>query len=304
MYSTDTPRYDFIVAREWTETAVYQAIWRQLSQDSDCDLVVLAQVPESCSTLPAIENLAAADGWLTGQWSSRPSPYIKLGCDYSTFFSQLRGGHRYNLRKRYERLNKLGPIDVEVISEKTAVRPAMQDGLRIEAAAWKGREGTAISSDPSVSEFYTRLAEREADLGQLRLSFLRVGGKRISFSYILHSEKTLYGVKIGYDPEYHTYSPGNMLLNLVLQQACAEGMAEYDFLGANDEWKFDWTQDVRCHRWLFLFRNSLRSKVLHYIKFSVVPMMKQHPGLVQLRNGILGLRRAVEHTCTFRPGRA
>ena len=151
---------------------------------------------------------------------------------------------------------------------------ATEDGLRIEAAAWKGRQGTAIISDPAATEFYTRLAEREAELGQLRLSFLRVGGKRISFSYILCSDRKLYGVKIGYDPEYHTYSPGNLLLNLILQDACAGRLREYDFLGVDDEWKLDWTKSARGYRWLFLFRNGLRPRFLHCLKFSVVPMIK------------------------------
>ena len=150
----------------------------------------------------------------------------------------------------------------------------MADGLKIEAAAWKGDHGTAIASDPAVTEFYVKLAERQADLGQLHLTFLRVGGKRISFNYLLRNNKTLYGVKIGYDPEYHTYSPGNALLNLILQKACADGLAEYDFLGVNDEWKFDWTKETRQHHWLFLFRNHLRPKFLHYMKFSVLPRMK------------------------------
>jgi len=168
------------------------------------------------------------------------------------------------------------------------VREALQDGLRIEAAAWKGQKGTAIISDPAVTEFYVRLAERQADLGQLRLTFLRAGGKRISFNYALSSQKKLYGVKIGYDPDYHTYSPGNMHLNLILQDACAERLAEYDFLGVDDEWKSDWTKSKRGHRWLFLFRNHIRSRVLHYLKFNVVPTIK--PQLQQL--------------CTYLRGRA
>ena len=48
-----------------------------------------------------------------------------------------------------------------------------------------------------MTEFYIRLAERQADAKQLRLSFLRMGSKRISFSYILCSDNKLYGVKIG-----------------------------------------------------------------------------------------------------------
>jgi CelD/BcsL family acetyltransferase involved in cellulose biosynthesis len=132
-----------------------------------------------------------------------------------------------------------------------------------------------MSSDPAVTNFYVQLAKREAELGQLRLTFLRAGGKRISFNYLLENGTKSYALKIGYDPEYHVYSPGNMLLNLILKDACARGIAEYDLLGGDDDWKFEWTEDKREHRWLFLFRNRLRPRALHYLKFGVVPAIKR-----------------------------
>jgi CelD/BcsL family acetyltransferase involved in cellulose biosynthesis len=82
-------------------------------------------------------------------------------------------------------------------------------------------------------------------------------------------------VKIGYDPEYHMYSPGNMLLNLILRQACMEGVEQYDFLGTDDEWKFEWTSEKLEHRWLFLFKDRLSMRLLHYLKFSIVPALKK-----------------------------
>jgi CelD/BcsL family acetyltransferase involved in cellulose biosynthesis len=276
MYNPHTPRYDFIVAGDDTER-VYEKIWQELVENSAGDMVVLAQVPENSRTIPILQRLAENDGWLTGQWTPQPSPYIRLDCTHAEFSRRLKGSFQYNLRKRYEKLGKLGPVDVEVITEPKDVRDAMQDGLRIEAAAWKGEKGTAILSDPAVTEFYVGLAERQAALGRLRLTFLRVNGERISFNYLLQCQQTLYGVKIGYDPKYHSYSPGNMLLNLILQYGCENGMHEYDFLGVDDKWKLDWTKDTRRHQWLFLFRKRLRPRLLHYVKFSVIPRVK--PGL-------------------------
>jgi CelD/BcsL family acetyltransferase involved in cellulose biosynthesis len=273
IYNPHTPRFDFLVVKGY-EARAYREIWKQLSTDRKVDMVVLKQINENSPTLPVIQDVAQRDGWLSGQWEARPSPYIPLRCDYEEFVGRLKGGYRYNLRKRYDRLSRVGPIDVEVITDPASVADALRDGLQIEAAAWKGNKGTAILSDPAATEFYTKLAEREAERGRLRLTFLRVSGKRISFSYIIQSEKTLYGVKIGYDPAYHTYSPGNTLLNLVLEDACAKGLHEYDFLGANDPWKYDWTREERKQCWLFLFRKRLRPLAARYVKFSVVPKAK------------------------------
>lgn len=274
IFNHHTPRYDFIIANN-QDPRYYEAIWRELSAHADCEMIVLAQVPEASRTIPSIETLAKRDGWLAGQWIAPVSPFIRLDCDYDTYFNTLRSGCRFNLTKRYTRLSRAGPVDVEVVTDRDAVEEAMLHGLRIEAAAWKGAKGTAMNSDPAVAKFYTRLATREAELGQLRLTFLRAGGKRISFNYLVENRTRCYALKIGYDPEYHVYSPGNMLLNLILKDAFARGIEEYDLLGGDDGWKFEWTAETREHRWLFLFRNRLRPRALHYLKFGVVPAIKR-----------------------------
>jgi CelD/BcsL family acetyltransferase involved in cellulose biosynthesis len=275
IYNPHTPRFDFIMASDAPCELLYKLIWTQLSE-AGCDVVVLQQVPEESKTLTSIQQFAQNDQWSTGWWAARRSPYIPLASSPLEPLDTNRASQRYNLRKRYERLSRRGPVDVEVITDSAAVHDAINDGLRIEAAAWKGDQGTAILSDPDVTAFYTRLAMREADLGNLRLSFLRVGGKRISFSYILRGQHTLYGVKIGYDPDYHAYSPGHVLLNLILQEACANGYTEYDFLGGDDEWKLDWTKESRAHQWLFLFAARFRPRLLHRLKFGVFPKVKNY----------------------------
>jgi CelD/BcsL family acetyltransferase involved in cellulose biosynthesis len=275
IYNPHTPRYDLIVGNN-QDPRLYEVIWKTLIDRSNCELIVLAQVPMQSHTILAMEKLAKHDGWLTGQWISPAAPYIPLGCEYSTFFQTLRSSSRFSLTKRHTRLNKVEPVEVEIVTRPDKVEEAMRDGLRIEAAGWKGHRGTAMLSDPTVADFYVRLAKREAELGQLRLTFLRAGGKRVSFNYLLESGKKLYAVKIGYDPQYHAYSPGNMLLNLILKDACERGVEEYDLLGGDDEWKFEWTKEKREHRWLFLFRNGLRGRALHSLKFGVVPAVKRY----------------------------
>src|SRR5262249_32830409 len=157
-----TPRVDFIIAPGWADR-VYRSAWDYFCQRTRCEMIALRQISDDSPTIPAIEAMAHADGWRSGQWIAPPSPYIPLNCTHDELLKRLKGGYRYNLRKRYERLGKIGRIDVEVITERDRVREAMQDGLRIEAAAWKGESGTAIASDPAVTEFYMQLAEREAD---------------------------------------------------------------------------------------------------------------------------------------------
>jgi CelD/BcsL family acetyltransferase involved in cellulose biosynthesis len=239
------------------------------------DVVVLQQFVESSPTLTAFDRIARRDGWRTGRWTGPPSPYIRLECDYETLFNRLRTRERYHLRKRYAKLAEVGNVDMEIVSSREEVAAAMEDGLRIEAAAWKGAAGTAMLSDPVVRDFYLKFAERAADRGVLRLAFLRVDGKRIAFLYMLDSDGVIHAMKVGYDPAYHSYSPGHTLLTFVLRQACREGRKELDFQGIKERWKLVWTNDARTYPWLFMFRDNLRGWLLHQAKFVLLPVWRK-----------------------------
>jgi CelD/BcsL family acetyltransferase involved in cellulose biosynthesis len=224
--------------------------------------------------LNVLEHLARQGGWHTGRWTGPPAPYIPLACDYDMLFNRLRPREQGNLRKRFAKLTSLGHVQLEVVTSETQIAEAMRDGLRIEAAAWKEQAGTAIVSDSRVQRFYTQFAERAATLGYLRLAFLRVGRKRIAFFYLLDCGGVVYAMKVGYDPEFHAYSPGHMLLMLILKEACDEGRREFDFQGTAERWKLVWTTETRRYPWLFMFRDRWRTRLLHRAKFVILPAVR------------------------------
>jgi CelD/BcsL family acetyltransferase involved in cellulose biosynthesis len=277
LYNPHTTRYEFPIRARHDD--VHRALWNAFSEsDGGWDAVVLQQFPEKSASLDIFQRFARRDGWSTGRWTGPASPYIALGCTYDDVLNRLTNKERYNLRRRYNNLAAHGEIELEIIADRTQVFDALQDGLRIEAAAWKGSAGTAMISSPQVRHFYSKLAERAADRGWLRLAFLRVGGKRIAFLYMLDTRGVSYAMKVGYDPEYHRHSPGHLLLTLVLKDACERGCREFDFQGAKEKWKLVWTRESRTHPWLFLFRDRLRPRLLHHAKFAVLPALRRsHP---------------------------
>jgi hypothetical protein len=250
-------------------------LWQAMSDPAgEWDAVLLQQFPENSPTLTALEKFAAQANWHTGRWIGPPSPFIPLECDYDSLFNRLKPREQSNLRKRFAKLSALEQVRLELVTSDSQIADAMRDGLRIEAAAWKEQAGTAIASDKSVQRFYTEFAERAAKLGYLRLAFLRLGRKRIAFFYLLDCDGIVYAMKVGYDPEYHAYSPGHMLLMLILKEACDQGRREFDFQGTAERWKLVWTTEARRYPWLFMFRDRWRSRLLHRAKFVVLPAVR------------------------------
>jgi CelD/BcsL family acetyltransferase involved in cellulose biosynthesis len=290
-YNAHVPRADFLIAQRRAEA--YRAIWSHLSRSHDWDLLQLCQLPEGSETLEAISGLAGPDHCKMVTWLSGASPYLPLSASWGVYFDSLAAKHRSNLRNRFKRLNAIGPVEVETITAGEKLTDALGAALQLEAAAWKGEARTAISCNPDVSKFYSAFAQRAAERGWMRLNFLQTGAQRIAFDYSLFYKNRIHLLKIGYDPAYAPYSPSNLLLFMVLQDAFERGAREYDFLGESADWKSNWTKHSRPHYWLFVFSCTFKGHLLHFIKAQLVPLLKRS-SLRPLRKLVLRLAAYVQ----------
>jgi CelD/BcsL family acetyltransferase involved in cellulose biosynthesis len=285
-----TPRFDVISRRRRPEA--YRAIWRTLLQQKALwDVLVLSHLPAGSPTLTLMTSLAQGDGYLTGVWRSAEAPYIPIEGGWDAYFNQLSPKLRANLRRRGKRLQEFGDIRMEVVGSMPEVGDALEEGLLIEAAGWKGLAGTAITADEATHRFYTLLARRAARRGWLRLHFLKVGGRRIAFDFSLFYADKAYLLKPAYDPEFSNCSPYSQLLVRILQDHFDRGVKEFDFLGREDAWKFNWAARARPQEWLYVMPDSPRMRLLSFTKFRIVPRLRRHRALFTSRDSGTRSRR-------------
>jgi CelD/BcsL family acetyltransferase involved in cellulose biosynthesis len=273
IHNDHTPRTDFIIATDAADS--YDVIWNTLRRDTAWDVLQLSQIERTSATHARIGELAAADGCRMGVWTGGDSPFLTLARSWEHYFASLPAKFRSNLRNRLSRLVKIGEPTLEMLTDADAILAAQADAWRLESSGWKQESGTAITSDPAVHRFYASLIERGAAAGWLHLLFLRVGDQRIATSYGATFNGRLMLFKTGYDPEYSTCSPFKLLTYFALQDACARGLMELDFLGDAEPWKLEWTSTTRGHDWLFVFANSIRAQLLQRIKFQWGPELKR-----------------------------
>jgi CelD/BcsL family acetyltransferase involved in cellulose biosynthesis len=219
--------------------------------------------------------MAREDNFLVDCWPSTESPYLALTGTWDDYLRDLNGKHRSNIRNRLKRLRKTGNVEMEVVSKGSEMARSLETGFDMEAKAWKAEARTAILCHPDLLTFYREIALRAAERGWLRLNFLTVNARKIAFDYSLVYKNKLYVLKPGYDPEFAPFSPYNLLCYMKLQDAFESGLSEYDFLGMKDNWKLEWTGATRSHCWLYIFSDRLRTTLLHYAKFRLLPELKR-----------------------------
>jgi CelD/BcsL family acetyltransferase involved in cellulose biosynthesis len=269
-----TPRFDFVIAKHSDEA--YGAILDHLHHDAPrWDLLVMPELAETSRTVPLLGQVATSSHLRLGMWVAGASPRIAIPRSFDQFWRQLSAKRRSTFRNRLQRTSRLGDFALEVVGDAAHLECALRDGLRIEAAGWKGAAGTAIAMCEDLTRFYAQVAASAARAGTLRLLFLKVGERRVAFAYCLRQGRTLYLLKSGYDPAYAACSPSNVLLLLAIEAAAHEGLEAIDLLGCDDPWKRAWTDQQLERRWLFLFQRTLRAQLVYFAKVVVAPWLRR-----------------------------
>jgi CelD/BcsL family acetyltransferase involved in cellulose biosynthesis len=267
-----TPRLDFVVASRHAET--WRALWEELGPHG-LESLELRDLAEDGPTLAAIESLAREHGLPTGRRLTIDSPWIELPDSWEAYLPRLKRHVRETLRARRRRLGREGTIEFETIRTRDGLHAALADAFELEAAAWKGSAGTAINRHPHLVAFYTRLAERAADRGWLRLQFIRVADRRIAFGFSLQYAGRLYSMKTGYDPAFSSCSPGQLFFEMSIRTACDEGVTIFDLLGARDAWKLEWTDRTRPHYLLSVLPDTVPGRAAHAARYRMLPAIRR-----------------------------
>src|SRR5947207_4936300 len=141
-----------------------------------------------------------------------PCPWIPLDEGWQDPEQKLNSNRRSDLRRAQRRAEKIGEVGTELLSPaKHELPPLLDEVFRIEAAGWKGREGTALAHDERRKRFFVRYAESAADAGILRLAFLRIGGRAAAVQLAAECGGRFWLLKVGYDEEFKRASPGTLL---------------------------------------------------------------------------------------------
>jgi CelD/BcsL family acetyltransferase involved in cellulose biosynthesis len=269
--SLHSARFDMIAA---DRVGAARAFIRTLAADESWDVIRLTEVPAGGKARD-LYDAAAEAGFPGGIWDSHRSPFIPLPATWAAFEGRLSGKFKKNLRRARRRLEERGEVTIERLNGEDAVRAGLEECLVLERGGWKGRNGTAAAQNRNTLGFYTGLAHAAARGGYFSLTFLVFEGKRIAAQYGLTRGGTSSLMMTCYDEAFSEYSPGQLLMEEVLQRGIADGLRGFDLLGCDGAWKLAWRPVVRTHHWLFLFRDSMLGRTLRNAKFAWVPAAKQ-----------------------------
>jgi CelD/BcsL family acetyltransferase involved in cellulose biosynthesis len=188
---------------------------------------------------------------------SSPAPYLDIRLSWDDYFKSLSSRRRYDFRNARKRLEAEGPVTVEISSPpRDQLDRLLTIAFGVEAASWKGRNGSALLYKTRLQAFFRLYAARACELGTLRLGFLKVGGNAIAMQLAVQHANRFWVLKIGYDENWKQYSPGMQLMMDTIRYAHETGCEGYEFLGSHEPWIEIWTKTTRVYDTLMHYPKS------------------------------------------------
>ncbi len=165
-------------------------------------------------------------------------PMLKTTEDYKSYLQDnFKRKARRNLNHSTNSLKKLGDLRYEKLesdSDPAECEQWLADFLALEAAGWKGKEGTALDCNQNESLFFKSLVTNGLPDGQVLMLRLMLDDKPIAmYVSLLATQPAGFCFKIAYDENLSKFSPGALLghettriilddLNLCWADSCAQ----------------------------------------------------------------------------------
>jgi CelD/BcsL family acetyltransferase involved in cellulose biosynthesis len=266
-------RFDAVRHSSSQGEAAVVAAWNHLQNLGGWDLLELYDVPEG-GTISALVSAAHNSGVRTAQVPMYRSPYVPIPSDPAGL-QQLPANKRLRrqLRSIHKELAEAGQFQLQRVGE--ADQAVLERFYELESAGWKGSEGSAIKCDPKLRQFYDEVGQAAGRFGYLCMDSLELNGELLASQFGFSHRGRYFSLKIATSEKFPQYAPGHLIVDEILQDCASRDISEYDFLGADAEWKARWTSESRPHFKYFVFHRAVPGGLAHTLRFRLRPLVKK-----------------------------
>jgi len=225
---------DLLLAAEAQSDAAMDVLTRGMSR-TPWRLLWLNCIPADAPRWKALRRALDRANIASDQHSETPVGMIPVDEDWEKINRGVSKKHRAKMARCGRRLAERGQVRLEVISQPNGLELDrwLRTAFEIEDRSWKGDAGTSVLRQPGMFEYFLGEARQLAAWGHLELAFLFCGDIPIAFSYGYAAKGISHWHKIGYDPEYASCTPGQLLQCRLLEHYCAqEDRRAVDTMGA------------------------------------------------------------------------
>lgn len=252
-----------------------------LETDRDWDLLNLTPLPEETPDFDVLdraleeENLAHTSYVASVNWF-QPTEQVTS----TEYTARLPSRVRNTIRRRSQRAERKGTVDVRVFRGVEEVQSGMDDYYVVYARSWKRPE--------PYPTFHRRLAEKLAARSEVLLGVLYFEERPVAAQIWVVHERVASILKLCYDEAFREYSFGTLLTHRLMAFVIDEvKVTTVDYLSGDDAYKKDWMTARRTRRGILAFNRSARGRLLALSELSLKPVLKHASARLGMRGRVV-----------------
>ncbi|HEY3053342.1 MAG TPA: GNAT family N-acetyltransferase [Thermoanaerobaculia bacterium] len=206
----------------------------------------LSSVKEDSLIATAVGQILRDRGWQSRQTMMQACPFVDLAIgSWDSYLDGLHRKHRSNFTRTRRNLNRDYTVGLEFADSDEKRHRALTQLIELHLTRRDKLGGSNAFHTPRLLEFHETLSRLALARGWLRLLVLTLNGTVAAALYCFRYGRTFVYYQSGFDPAFHTYGLGQLMVGLTIRQAFEEGAPEYDFLHGGEPYKFNWTTQTR-----------------------------------------------------------
>ena len=214
------------------------------------------QLPDDSKFFNVLHNQSFCNSSFTGEKKTGVSSYLPVQPSLNDHLNKLSKKFRKNLRRDIEK--NYGKIEFKKILTLNSLDKNLKDFWSLNQK--KVNHQNLPYFTKTQMEFLTEVSKELANNGWLNLSFLDVNGQHASVVLGFEYENRFYYYQTGSDPNYSSYSIGNIHILYILEDLIARGLKEFDFLRGDEAYKLRWQSLLRSNNRIVMMPKSYISK--------------------------------------------
>ncbi|WP_306149709.1 MULTISPECIES: GNAT family N-acetyltransferase [unclassified Roseibium] len=172
--------------------------------------------------LPCSSRVASLAEEITG-WESRWAEKLsRAGHSFGDlgevqYKTAMSGKRRKEMRRQLRRLEDHGPIRIAHLMGEEAIE-GFEEFMKLEAEGWKGRAGTALSSNPETALFSRNVIKNRSLNNGVRIDQLWAGDTLIASLILFIEGAHVFSWKIAFNETFARMSPGAQIAAISMKQ--------------------------------------------------------------------------------------
>jgi CelD/BcsL family acetyltransferase involved in cellulose biosynthesis len=233
-----------------------------LKRVSGWDVLDVDRLVEKGESHQVLERVCTDLGLVTEVRPGIVSPYVPIEGSWADYLATRSKNHRRNIKRWTEAVESLGKIQLQRYEAPGRWSEAFDAILAVDRQSWKQEEGSAITSRPWEAALYRKLLENASQANPVHLFILTLNGEPIAYDFGVVRARRYAALKTSFVDRLRASSPGIYMTMRVLQYLHEHDFIEYDFLGEAQHHKMHWTDLVRKHVALTIYRRKSHGRLI------------------------------------------